>query len=81
MPDRARWDVFCRVVDNYGDAGVAFRLSRGLAREHGKRVRLWLDDFTVLAKLRPELDAGGAAQGGDGVEGRRWPHAGRGCVA
>jgi uncharacterized repeat protein (TIGR03837 family) len=51
-----RWDIFCRVVDNYGDVGVAWRLARQVAREHGKRVRLWLDDFTVLAKLRPELD-------------------------
>ncbi len=36
-----RWDVFCRVVDNFGDVGVAWRLARGLAREHGKQVRLW----------------------------------------
>jgi len=51
-----RWDVFCRVVDNYGDVAVAWRLARQLAREHGKRVRLWLDDLTVLARLRPEID-------------------------
>jgi uncharacterized repeat protein (TIGR03837 family) len=51
-----RWDVFCRVVDNYGDVGVSWRLARQLAREHGKRVRLWLDDLTVMAKLRPEID-------------------------
>jgi uncharacterized repeat protein (TIGR03837 family) len=51
-----RWDVFCRVVDNYGDVGVSWRLARQLAAEHGKRVRLWLDDLTVLAKLRPEID-------------------------
>ncbi len=50
-----RWDIFCRVVDNYGDVAVSWRLSRQLAREHGKRVRLWLDDLTVLAKLRPEI--------------------------
>jgi uncharacterized repeat protein (TIGR03837 family) len=50
------WDIFCRVVDNYGDVGVSWRLARLLAREHGKRVRLWLDDLTVLAKLRPEID-------------------------
>ena len=36
--------------------GVSWRLARQLAREHGKRVRLWLDDLTVLAKLRPEID-------------------------
>jgi uncharacterized repeat protein (TIGR03837 family) len=51
-----RWDIFCRVVDNYGDVGVSWRLSRQIAREHGKRVRLWLDDLTVMAKLRPEID-------------------------
>ena len=51
------WDIFCRVVDNYGDVGVSWRLARQVAREHGKRVRLWLDDLTVLAKLRPEIDA------------------------
>ena len=28
-----RWDIFCRVVDNYGDAGVAWRLARELAAE------------------------------------------------
>jgi len=50
-----RWDIFCRVVDNYGDVAVSWRLARQLAREHGKRVRLWLDDLTVLAKLRPEI--------------------------
>ena len=72
MPDRERWDVFCRVIDNFGDAGVAFRLSRGLAREHGKRARLWLDDLTVLAKLRPDIDARSDAQVVDGVDLRRW---------
>ena len=56
MPPGERWDVFCRVVDNYGDVGVSWRLARQLAAEHGKRVRLWLDDLTVLGKIRPEID-------------------------
>jgi len=63
-----RWDVFCRVVDNYGDVGVSWRLARSLAREHGKQVRLWLDDLTVLAKLRPEIDAAYPTQKLDGVQ-------------
>ena len=50
-----RWDVFCRVIDNFGDVGVSWRFARQLAREHGKKVRLFLDDLTVLAKLRPEI--------------------------
>ena len=63
-----RWDIFCRVVDNYGDVGVSWRLARQVAREHGKQVRLWLDDLTVLAKLRPEIDARYDTQRLDQVE-------------
>ena len=66
-----RWDVFCRVVDNYGDVGVSWRLARSLAREHGKAVRFWLDDPAVLARLRPEIDAGAEAQSLEGVD-VRW---------
>jgi uncharacterized repeat protein (TIGR03837 family) len=62
------WDVFCRVVDNFGDVAVSWRLARILAREHGKRVRLWMDDLTVLAKLRPELDPAYDIQELDGVQ-------------
>src|SRR5690242_3763791 len=63
-----RWDVFCRVVDNFGDVGVSWRLARQLAREHGKSVRLWLDDLTVLAKLRPEVDPTRESQRVESVE-------------
>lgn len=63
-----RWDIFCRVVDNYGDVGVSWRLARQVAREHRKRVRLWLDDLTVLAKLRPEIDPGAGVQKLERVE-------------
>ncbi len=62
-----RWDIFCRVVDNYGDVAVSWRLARQVAREHGKDVRLWLDDLTVLAKLRPEIDTAYDLQRLDGV--------------
>src|SRR5262245_18587898 len=70
-----RWDVFCKVVDNFGDAGVAWRLARSLAREHGKRVRLWLGDLSVLAGLRPEIDPAYDRQELDGVEVVRWREA------
>lgn len=69
---RERWDILCRVVDNYGDVGVAWRLARCLAREHGRRVRLVLDDLTVLAHLQPQADAALAAQRVDGVDVSRW---------
>jgi uncharacterized repeat protein (TIGR03837 family) len=63
-----RWDIFCRVVDNFGDVAVSWRLARQVAREHRKDVRLWLDDLTVLAKLRPEIDPAYDLQRLDGVQ-------------
>lgn len=72
MESVERWDVFCKVVDNYGDAGVAWRLARQLSAEHGKRVRLWLGELEVLAKLLPGLDPACDSQRVDGVEIVRW---------
>ena len=54
-----RWDLFCRVIDNFGDIGVSWRLARDLAGR-GETVRLWVDDASSLAWMAP----GGA----DGVE-------------
>ncbi len=66
-----QWDVFCRVVDNFGDVGVSWRLARLLAQEQGKRVRLWLDDPGVLARMRPEVDLRAESQSLEGVDVRR----------
>lgn len=49
-----RWDIFCRVVDNFGDAAVCWRLARQLAVEHGAAVRLWIDRPGTLDRLQPE---------------------------
>lgn len=46
------WDVFCRVIDNYGDAGVCWRLCKDLAAR-GHRVRLWIDDPRPLQWMGP----------------------------
>lgn len=51
------WDIFCKVVDNFGDAGVSWRLARQLAAEHGARVRFWIDDLESLRLLVPSVHA------------------------
>jgi uncharacterized repeat protein (TIGR03837 family) len=47
-----RWDLFCRVIDNFGDIGVSWRLAADLAAR-GEAVRLWVDDATALAWMAP----------------------------
>lgn len=60
---RKLWDIFCRVIDNYGDIGVGWRLSVGLAAR-GERVRFWVDDPSALAWMAPD--------GAPNVEVRHW---------
>jgi uncharacterized repeat protein (TIGR03837 family) len=57
------WNIFCRVIDNYGDIGVCWRLACGLTAR-GERVRLWLDDTRALRWMAPQTPAG--------VEVRTW---------
>ena len=59
-----RWDLYCRVVDNLGDAGVCWRLAADLA-SRGQQVRLVIDDPAPLSLIAP--------QGAAGVDLQRWP--------
>lgn len=53
-PPSPRWDIFCRVVDNFGDIGVCWRLARQLVAEYDLRVTLWVDDLAAFSKICPE---------------------------
>lgn len=68
----ASWDIFCSVVDNFGDIGVTWRLARQLVAEHGQQVRLWVDDMAAFVPLCPQADAGLARQQVAGVEVCQW---------
>ena len=57
------WDIFCRVIDNFGDVGVCWRVAADLARR-GQPVRLWVDDPSPLGWLAPH--------GAPGVEVVAW---------
>ncbi len=64
-------DIFCEVIDNFGDAGVCWRLARALAAA-GLKVTLWIDDLARLQRLRPALDTRRDTQPLDGFVLRRW---------
>jgi uncharacterized repeat protein (TIGR03837 family) len=72
MSESRRWDIFCKVVDNYGDAGVGWRLARALAAEHALEVVLWLDNVCALARIAQGIDPAREAQTVAGVTIRRW---------
>lgn len=48
-----RWDIFCQVIDNFGDIGVCWRLAADLA-QRGHAVCLRVDDATALAWMAPQ---------------------------
>ena len=64
---RLLWDIFCRVIDNFGDVGVSWRLACNLA-QRGQRVRLWVDDYSALQWMAPGANLGRYA----GIELRDW---------
>ncbi|MHB1176469.1 MAG: elongation factor P maturation arginine rhamnosyltransferase EarP [Sulfuriferula sp.] len=72
MATGRNWDIFCTVVDNYGDIGVAWRLARQLAAEHGLNVRLWVDDLVSFHHLYSAINPDQPEQSVEGVNVRRW---------
>jgi len=70
---KARWDIFCSVVDNYGDIGVTWRLARQLVVEHACDVRLWVDDLRAFERMCPQIDVQREQQWQEGVDVRHWP--------
>ncbi len=69
---KQRWDIFCSVIDNFGDVGVCWRLARQLTHEHELAVRLWVDDLASLARIAPDADPASAQQWLQGVEICHW---------
>ena len=71
-PNLRRWDLFCSVVDNFGDIGVCWRLAQQLANEHGLQIRLWVDDLESLACLVPAAKVDADEQRIGLIDVRRW---------
>lgn len=65
-------DIFCTVVDNFGDIGVCWRLARQLVHEHGWQVRLFVDDLRTFTRLLPGVQPDAVRQRADGVVIEHW---------
>jgi uncharacterized repeat protein (TIGR03837 family) len=64
--------IFCKVVDNYGDIGICWRLARQFAREHQLAVTLWVDDLASFRRICPEVNVEAAEQQVQGVRVLHW---------
>lgn len=67
-----RADIFCRVVDNFGDIGVCWRLARRMAHGHAWQVRLWVDDLEAFARIQPGIEPRLARQTFHGIDIVQW---------
>ncbi|MDF8329976.1 elongation factor P maturation arginine rhamnosyltransferase EarP [Aeromonas salmonicida] len=66
------WDIFCCVVDNFGDIGVTWRLARQLKQQDQGSVRLWVDDLASFARICPGLDPALDDQWQQGIYIQHW---------
>lgn len=64
--------IFCKVVDNYGDIGICWRLARQFQGEHGIAVTLWVDDLASFRHIWPAVDTRAEVQIVDGITVRHW---------
>lgn len=69
---KTRWDIFCTVIDNFGDIGIAWRLARQLKDEFDQEVRLWVDDLVSFKCLEPRLNTDADIQQLEGIDIRHW---------
>ncbi len=64
--------LFCKVVDNYGDIGICWRLARQLQSEHDIIVHLWVDDLGSFHRICPSVNSSLDRQALEGIWIHRW---------
>ena len=75
-------DILCRVVDNFGDIGFVYRLSRALAElPDAPRLRLIVDNLAAFAQLCPQVRPDTGLQDVDGMTVVRWDNPGEDALA
>lgn len=65
--------ILCKVVDNFGDIGVAHRLAREISRRRPElRLAIAVSDLAAFSKIAPEVRADAARQNVGGIEVVAW---------
>ena len=66
-----QWDIFCKIVDNFGDIGTCWRMAKQLHNEHGLPIRLFVNDLVVAKSILVGID-NVAQQVHEGISVVRW---------
>ena len=69
-----RWAIFCKVIDNFGDAGVCWRLAQQLAGQYGFKVDLFIDQVNIIGPFGRYT--GYEAYDASELQVQPWPNAG-----
>lgn len=64
--------IFCKVVDNFGDIGICWRLARQMRDEHALAVTLWVDELKSFQRICPEVAVDAEVQQVAGVTVCHW---------
>lgn len=49
-------DIFCQVIDNYGDIGVCWRLAQQLSKKNTvSKVRIFVNNLTAFNRIEPKI--------------------------
>jgi len=67
-----QWDIFCTVIDNFGDIGVCWHLAQQLTQDHHQAVRLWVDDLISFSCIAPDVNPEIQQQVVRGIEIYHW---------
>lgn len=76
-----RIDLFCRVIDNFGDAGVCWRLARQLNAEFGHQIRFVVDDLSAFSLIEPRIQPAVDRQSVADIDVFRWASFSAACEA
>lgn len=80
-PENATLALFCKVVDNFGDIGICYRLARQLVTEHRIAVSLYVDDLVSFQRICPEIIPGRDRQQVDNINVIHWRDQNGSCSA
>ncbi|AWD32302.1 hypothetical protein CKSOR_00172 [Candidatus Kinetoplastibacterium sorsogonicusi] len=65
-------DIFCNVIDNYGDIGFCWRLSKNLENRYKWKISLWINNLNAFANIEKNINTISSKQFVNNISIRYW---------